>query len=104
MIIAMTSFKLPQPVTPEEARAIFLSTAPTYRGVSGLLRKHYVISDDGSTVGGVYVWNSRADADAMYTDSWRAFVREKYATEPEVIYLDSPVLVDNVAGEILSDP
>ncbi len=82
MIITLTTFKLPKPVTRDEARAIFATTAPTYRGVPGLLRKHYVIADDGATVGGVYVWESRAAAEAMYTDAWRAFVRGKYGTEP----------------------
>ncbi len=103
MIIAFTSFTLPQPITREEARDIFLSTASTYRGVQGLFRKHYVLSEDGGTVGGVYLWNSRAEAEAMYTESWRTFVREKYATEPTVTYFESPVVVDNVAQQILSD-
>lgn len=39
----------------------------------------------------------------MYTNSWRAFVREKYGAEPSVTYFDSPVVVDNISGEILSD-
>lgn len=103
MIIVLTAFTLPKPVTREEARSIFLSTAPTYRGVQGLLRKHYVLSEDGTTAGGVYLWNSRAEAEAMYTDSWRAFVRQKYGTDPTVTYFDSPVLVDNVAQQILAD-
>ncbi|HEX3140670.1 MAG TPA: monooxygenase [Rhizobacter sp.] len=80
-----------------------MSTAPKYQGVKGLFRKHYVLSQDGATVGGVYLWNSRAEAEAMYTDSWRAFVREKYGTEPTVTYFDSPVLVDNLTQQILSD-
>jgi hypothetical protein len=103
MIITLTTFKLPKPMTREEARSIFLSTAPTYRAVAGLFKKHYVLSEDGATAGGVYLWNSRADAEAMYTESWRAFVRGKYGTEPTVTYFDSPVLVDNVAQEITSD-
>jgi hypothetical protein len=102
MITAITTFKLPKPITREEARTIFLSTAPKYQGVPGLVRKVYVLSEDGSTVGGIYLWNSRVDADAMYTESWRAFVREKYNTEPSVTYFDSPVVVDNVTHEILS--
>ena len=103
MITAITTFKLPKPITREEARQIFLSTAPKYRGVPGLLRKVYVFSDDGATVGGVYLWNSRGEAEAMYTDAWRAFVRGKYKTEPTVTYFDSPVVVDNVTGQIHSD-
>ena len=103
MIIAITTFRLPKPITRSEAREIFLSTAPTYQGVAGLVRKHYVLSEDGSTAGGIYLWNSRAEADAMYTDNWKDFVREKYCTDPSVTYLDSPVVVDNVSKEILSD-
>lgn len=103
MITTITTFTLAKPVTREEARRIFLSTAPKYREVKGLVRKVYVVSPDGLTVGGVYLWNSKADADALYTESWRAFVREKYGTEPTVTYFDSPVMVDNVAGQILSD-
>lgn len=103
MIIAFTQFTLPKPITGEEARSIFLTTAPTYRGVQGLLRKHYVLSEDGLMAGGVYLWNSRAEAEAMYTESWRSFVREKYGTEPTVTYFESPVTVDNVAQQISAD-
>jgi hypothetical protein len=103
MIIVLTAFTLPEPVTLGEARAIFLSTAPKYLGVPGLVRKHYVRSEDGATVGGVYLWESKREAEAMYTVSWRAFVREKYRTEPVVTYFDSPVVVDNLAQKILAD-
>lgn len=103
MITTITTFTLPKPITREEARRIFMSTAPTYRGVPGLFRKIYVLSEDGRTAGGVYLWNSRAEADAMYTDSWRAFVREKYGTEPNVTYFESPVVVDNVSQQIIAD-
>jgi hypothetical protein len=103
MITVLTTFTLPKPVTREEARSIFLSTAPKYQGIPGLLRKTYVISEDGKTVGGVYLWNSRRDAEALYTDSWRAFVRDKYGVEPTLTYFESPVVVDNVAHRILTD-
>lgn len=39
----------------------------------------------------------------MYTESWRDFVRGKYGADPEVTYLDTPVVVDNLAREIISD-
>jgi hypothetical protein len=103
MITVFTTFQLPKPITRDEARRIFLSTAPKYRGVAGLIRKCYVLSEDGSTAGGIYLWNSRAEAEAMYTEGWRAFVREKYGSEPSLAYFETPVVVDNVTGEILSD-
>ena len=101
-MITITMFQLSKPITRDEARGIFLSTAPKYQGVPGLVRKYYVLSQDGNSVGGIYLWNSRAEADAMYTESWRAFVREKYGTDPSLTYLDSPVVVDNLTHEILS--
>ncbi|MFM0210267.1 YdhR family protein [Paraburkholderia sediminicola] len=103
MITVITSFKLSKPITREEARSLFLSKAPKYRGVAGLLRKCYVLSQDGSAAGGVYLWNSRAEAEAMYTESWRASARETYGADPSVTYFESPVVVDNVTHEILSD-
>ena len=103
MITVITTFRLPAPVTLDEARRVFLSTAPKYQGVPGLLRKTYVFSPEENTAGGIYLWNSRAEADATYTESWRAFVREKYGTDPSLTYFDTPVVVDNVTHEILSD-
>lgn len=103
MISVITNFRLPKPITRDEARKICLSTAPKYQGVPGLVRKVYVLSQDGGTAGGLYLWNSRAEADAMYTESWKAFVREKYETEPSVTYFDSHVVVDDLTHEILSD-
>jgi hypothetical protein len=103
MITVIAAYQLPKPITRDEARRIFLSTAPKYLDVPGLVRKYYVLSQDGNSVGGIYLWNSRAEADAMYTESWRAFVREKYGTEPSLTYMDSPVVVDNLTHEILSD-
>jgi len=103
MIIAVTAFAMPKPITREEARNIFLSTAPKYRGVQGLVRKTYVLSEDGATLGGIYLWNSKPEAEAMFTDSWRSFVRQKYDTDPTVTYFESLVVVDNVAQQILTD-
>jgi hypothetical protein len=103
MITAITTFRLPKPITRDEARRIFLSTAPKYQGLPGLVRKVYYLSQDGNTAGGIYLWNSRAEADTVLNESWRAFGREKYGTDPSVTYLDSPVVVDNLTHEILSD-
>jgi hypothetical protein len=103
MITVFTTFQLPKPITREEARSIFLSTAPKYQGVAGLIRKCYVLSEDGNTAGGIYLWNSRAEAEAMYTESWKAFVRGKYGSDPSLVYFDTPVVVDNLTGEVLAD-
>lgn len=53
--------------------------------------------------GGVYLWTSRATAEAMFDDSWRTFMRDKYETDPSSSIFDCPVVVDNLTHEILSD-
>jgi len=103
MITALVQFKLPQPMTREKAKEVFLSTAPKYRGTQGLIRKYYVLSQDGGTAGGVYLWKSREDAERQYSAEWKNFVREKYGAPPSITWFESPVVVDNLTNEIVSD-
>lgn len=103
MITVMVEFKLPQAVTRAQARETFMSTAPKYLGMAGLVRKMYFVTPDGTRAGGIYLWKSREDADRVYTEDWKAFVRGKYGSDPVMTYLECPVVVDNLSGEILSD-
>ncbi len=103
MITVIVEFKLPRAITRDQARETFLGTASRYKGMAGLIRKYYFISLDGTKAGGVYLWKSREDADRLYTEEWKAFVREKYGTEPALAYLECPVVVDNLSNEIISD-
>jgi hypothetical protein len=100
MIVTMVTFNLTAPATLGEITGTFKATAPKYRGVQGLLRKNYWMSEDGRRAGGIYVWESRADADRLYTPEWKAFVEGKYGAPPLIEYLHSPVMVDNRDGTI----
>ena len=103
MITAIVQIKLPEPMTRDKAQAVFADTAPKYRDVKGLIRKYYLLSEDGATAGGVYLWKSRQAAEQLYSDDWKAFIKQKYGTEPSVTYFDSPVIVDNLVGQIIMD-
>lgn len=103
MLTSIVQFKLAQPITREKAREFFSGTAPNYREVHGLIRKYYILSQDGATAGGVYLWNSRQDAERLYTDEWKKFILDKYGSLPSVTYFESPVVVDNAIGEIVTD-
>jgi len=103
MITVIVKFKLPKMITRNQARDTFLSTAPKYKGMRGLIRKYYFVSEDGKTAGGVYLWKSREEADYVYTEEWKAFVRGKYGTDPMIEYLECPVVVDNISNEIISE-
>jgi hypothetical protein len=95
VIIAQVRFPRTEPISLEDVRAIFESTAPKYRGRQGLQKKIYTRSEDGLIVGALYFWDSRADAEATYTPEWREMVTSKYGTEPEITFFDAPVVVDN---------
>jgi hypothetical protein len=98
--VALVQFRLTTPVTPEEARALFEATAERYLGYPGLVRKSYFRDDDGRVVGAIYEWQSRAAGEALYDAAWRARVAAHYGAEPELSWLETPVVVDNLAGEI----
>lgn len=102
MITVIAEFKLREPITNHAAQEIFLSTAPKYQGMPGLIRKYYFLTEDGIKAGGIYLWQSRDDADNLYTDEWKAFVRGKYGSDPILTYLETPVVVDNVLNKIIS--
>lgn len=101
MITALVQFKLPQAISRDQASEMFSATAQKYRDISGLIRKYYVLSQDGKTAGGMYLWKSQKDAEQLYTAEWEKFIFDKYGTLPSVAYFDCPLIVDNVAGEIV---
>jgi hypothetical protein len=94
MIVAIVRFALPKPLSVDEARATFESGAPAYQSMSGLRRKHYLIADDGLVAGGVYLWDSREQAEAIYDDEWRERLTKRYGAAPLVEYFQSPLTVD----------
>ena len=94
MIVAVVNFDLPAPLTTDEARAMFEASAPSYQNVDGLLRKHYLLAEDGRSAGGVYLWENRDKAEALYDQDWRDRVTARYGSPPKVSYFDSQVTVD----------
>ena len=85
-VTAIVRFALPEGKTREAATAAFEASAPLYRGVQGLIRKYYLLSEDGRTGGGVYLFNSREDAERLYDAAWRAGIRERLGAEPSIEY------------------
>ncbi|WP_440466161.1 YdhR family protein [Pseudomonas sp. YH-1] len=101
MITAIVQIRLPAKVALADARKIFETTAPQYQVVAGLIRKYYLLSEDEGHVGGVYLWESREQALAQYSEDWVEFVRQKYGTRPSVQLFETPVVVDNILGQII---
>src|SRR5262245_49276811 len=94
VIVAIVRFPLDPPATAGDARAMFEASAPNYQKLPGLLRKHYLRAEDGAVGGGVYLWESRAAAEAVYDEAWQKRITDKYGAPPTIEYYESPVTVD----------
>ncbi len=94
MIVAIVRFPLSPSMTAADVKSSFEASAPSYQNLPGLMRKHYLRAEDGSVGGGVYLWESRAAAEAVYDDAWRQRLTERFGTAPTVEYFESPVTVD----------
>ena len=105
MIIAVVQFNLPEGVDRAKALEIFQAVAPKFKGMPGLIRKNFLFNDEIGTGGGVYLWQDRETAEKVYAEggAWREAIRSNYGVDPTITYYDSPVQVDNDAGEIRVD-
>jgi hypothetical protein len=61
-----------------------------------------MLSEDGRRGGGAYLWRSRTLAEPFYGDEFRHLIRERYGSTPHVRFFETPVLVDNEAGTIVT--
>jgi hypothetical protein len=103
MITAIVHFKLPPDIDAKKAAQLFKASAPKYRDLKGLVRKYYLYDADKRIGGGVYLWKSRADAEAVYTPEWRAYIAERYGAPPDIRFFQTSVVVDNEMARILAD-
>jgi deazaflavin-dependent oxidoreductase (nitroreductase family) len=107
MSIAVGRFQLNEPMSPRRASEALEASAPSKQNTPGLLRKHYLHGLEGDQAGGVYLWESKEAAEALYDESWCQRVADRYGSPPIVEYFESPVMVvtDRVQDtETVHDP
>jgi hypothetical protein len=102
MTTSITRFKLPSGIPAEALKKGFLEVAPKFKQAAGLLRKYFLISEDGKTGGGVYLWNSMEEARTFSEGVLRKMIRDRFQVEPSIEYYEAPVVVDNVTSEIIT--
>ncbi len=103
-VTAIVSFPLQAGMTTEQARDLYMTSAPQFQETDGLIRKYYLFDGEAAKGGGVYLWESRSAADALYTDEWKASLAERLGAEPNIQFFQSPVIVDNLTNEISATP
>lgn len=102
MITTITTFPLPKPTTEEQARAHFAKVAPKFQVVPGLIRKQFLFSPEENSAGGVYLWQTREDAQRFIEGKLIGMIRAEFGVEPRVQYFSTPVVVDNLSQVIIA--
>jgi len=99
MITATVRYKLPPHIDYAACRAHFHTIAPGFRGVKGLISKHFIWSASG-WAGGVYQWETLEEAKAFYAGSWLDGIVERYGMRPEIEFYEVFALTDNARGTV----
>ncbi|MFZ4690848.1 MAG: hypothetical protein ACOYLS_16570 [Polymorphobacter sp.] len=92
-VAVLVAIPVPAGMPRAQLEGLFKASVPDYQKLPGLVRKYYTIGDDGRA-GGIYLWSSRAAAQAWYSDAWKAGVQKRWGAPASVSYFDVPVLVD----------
>lgn len=111
MHTVMWTFKVPAGTSKAQLVDTINATAHTYEGIPGLIRKYYGIAPDGaSLVGapdgaslvGIYLWDSKAAADAFYTPEWVAMVTKRWAAPPLRQDWETPMVVESAERRLVA--
>lgn len=102
MITTIVQFRLSDDLTPEKTRSLFVDSIPRFVRMNGLIRKYFLLAEDGKSAASVYLWSDRAPAEAFFTEEWMQFIAGKYGYRPTVAYYECPVVVDNHTGEVIT--
>jgi hypothetical protein len=100
MITAIVQYRLPPSIDQAACAAHFRNIAAGFRAVPGLIRKQFIYAEDG-WAGGVYLWKTRAAAEAFYSGPWLDGIRERYGMDPQIKYFNTACITDNSVEAIL---
>ena len=103
MITVIVSFKLPDGITRDEVIAKFEQSTYKWRDNPDLIRKYYLFNIDRGIAGGVYFWKEKMHADIWLGAEFRKMVKDNYGDEPLLQFFESPIVVDNLADNVIKE-
>ena len=101
MITVIVNFKIAEDVDENAIKQKFLETSPMYRDVSGLIRKNYLIDIERHPAGGVYTFDNLENAKMQFDQERINWLTNRYSS-PSITYFETPIVVDNESGNIVS--
>jgi len=102
MHTVMWTFKVPKDTSKAQLIETINASAHTYEGVPGLIRKYYGIAPDGTSLVGIYLWESKAAASAFYTPEWVAMVTKRWAAAPQRQDWETPMVVESAERRLVA--
>ena len=100
MIVELVTFRAPPGADWDGILKDARATIPRWRANRDLVRKHYLLSEDAQECAGLYIWPSRAAAEAAHNAEWRAAVEKRTGAPPQFRYFELQMLLDNEAGAV----
>lgn len=100
MIVELVTFRAPPRADWDGILADARATISRWRANAQLVRKHYLLSDDGKECAGLYIWPTREAAEAAHDAAWRAAVTQRIGSAPTIRYFDLQMVLDNEAGTV----
>ncbi|MDT7784016.1 MAG: hypothetical protein QOF58_2435 [Pseudonocardiales bacterium] len=97
------TYKMPPGQSAEEITGLFAKVAHIYVGVPGLVRKYFGFSEDRLAVVGIYLWESKADADAFYSPEWVTDVKGRWGSMPTKAEWVVPQVVESADRRVVTD-
>lgn len=101
MITEIVLFDLPKGITRADMIAQFRESVPRWRDNPDMIRKHMIFDLASGKGGGVYLWNSVADARRWHGEDFRRRILDAFGSEPHYQYFETPVIVDNAARDVM---
>lgn len=95
MITEIVTFEIPQDMERERVVALFEESAKIWRAHPTLHRKNYLYDPAAGIAGGVYTWDTVADAQEAHGEAFCARVSETFGSTPRFQYFETPVVVQN---------
>jgi hypothetical protein len=75
-----------------------LTRTESFTNVPGLVRKQFIYAQEDDWAGGVYLWETRADAENFYGGVWLEGIRQRYGMDPIIRYFETAAITDNSIG------
>ena len=60
------------------------------------------IAPEGDSLVGIYLWESKAAADALYTPNWVAMVTQRWGSPPIRLDWDTPMVVESAERRLVA--